>query len=153
LIICLESNENGKILINENSSDKPIAPPYSGAYRIDEAARIGSIYFRLRIREDNYNPIIIKDGNLVSISEWSVNRPGFLSVAIAGHYSGNNRSIKVGENAYLVNFQNSPGSLYYYYRGGLTDLDGNSVDIKDKVAGIVRDSNGVPRNVISNITL
>ena len=33
----------------------------------------------------------------------------------------------------------------------VVDSGGNAVDIKTKIAGIIKDSNGVPRNIISNI--
>jgi len=33
------------------------------------------------------------------------------------------------------------------------DENGNDIDIKTKIKGVIKDSNGVPRNVISNLIL
>jgi len=148
----LNSNYNGKIVIEKNNTGATSLDHFRlSAFRIGEGNKYGYIKCALYTFQDNYNPIIVKDGSLVSIHEWSGNRPAFLGVSISGYYGGTNRSIQVDSDAYLVNFENTPSSFYYNYDGGLTDLSGNSINIDSVVAGIVKDSNSVPRNVISNI--
>jgi len=150
----IDSDNNGKVVVLDNNTGKTtINPDYGSALRVDEAAEYGYITFRLWSKQDNYNPMIVRDGALVAIRQWSINRPSLLGVSISGHYAGTNRSIQVDSGAYLVDFENTPGSFYYSYEGGLTDLSGNSINIGSVVAGIVKDANGVPRNVISNIVL
>ena len=148
----IDSNNSGKIVVPDNDTGKTsINPAYSSALRIDESYEYGYFKFSLRTHQDDYNPIVVRDGALVSIAQWSADRPDLLSIAISGDYTGTNRSIQVDSGAYLVNFENTPSSFFYNYAGGLTDLSGNSINIDSVVAGIVKDSNGVPRNIISNI--
>jgi len=148
----IDSKVNGKVVVLGNNTGKTsINPVYSSALRVSETAEYGHIKFMLWAFQDNYNPIIIRDGALVSISQWSINRPDLLSIAISGHYTGTNRSIQVNSGAYLVNFESTPSSFYYNYNGGLTDLLGNSININSVVTGVIKDSNGVPRNIISNM--
>jgi len=150
----IDSSTNGKLIVLDNNTGKTsINPFYSSALRVNESTKYGYIKFSIWTSQDNYSPIIIKDGALVSIRQWSTNRPDLLSIAISGHYAGTNRSIQVDSGAYLVDFENAPSSFYYSYDGGLTDLSGNSINIDSVVAGIVKDPNGVPRNIISNIVL
>lgn len=40
---------------------------------------------------------------------------------------------------------------FHWHVDTVEDSNGNSVNIADKIAGIVKDANGVPRNIISNI--
>jgi len=154
LIILLDSNYIGKLSVNINTMGiTDVVPFFKAAIRIDSQGDKNSanfIHFLLRVREDNYNPIVVNEGTLIAIREWSSDRPSFVGVSISGTGSGTNRSIKINTGAYLVDFQNSPGSLYYSYDGGLTDLNGTSTNIGNVIAGIVRDANDVPRNVISN---
>jgi hypothetical protein len=62
-----------------------------------------------------------------------------------------------GSNSYYVDFQGAVGGIYsVIYNDGFSGyIRRNEVNIsvKDAITGIIRDGNGVPRNVISNIIL
>jgi hypothetical protein len=141
---------NGQIIENENTTGLPLpscrlASSYHGTNYIG---------FRLRIRVDNYHPIIVNESGLATLYTWSNDRT-LTNITISGHYPGTNRNIIVNKNnhAYLVDVSSGPAAVYINYSGGITDTDGNSLSGNDLIRGIIRDSNGLPRNVVSNLIL
>jgi hypothetical protein len=154
LLIVLDSDIEGRIFLEDIPNDKP-STPYNGFITVHENCNIGSGYIYLRIKKDDYTPIRIGQGQqLFSILEWSYNRPSFATFGIAGHYSGTNREVIINSNnAFIANLQYAPSGLYINYDPGFKDESGNAVDPAEKVTGLVKDSNGVPRNVISNLVL
>jgi len=146
------SDKGGKIVVDSGSPTN-VTPLFDGAYRVRADASYGVFYFSIWARQDNYNPIVVKSGQLVSISQWSFLKPPLIAVSIAGHYNGTNRSIRVYSGAHLINLRNTNGHIYLHYAGGWQDENGNTIDPKTKIAGIIRDANGTPRNVTSNLVL
>ena len=153
--VIITSPNNGKLIIEPNTTGLPAAPVYASAFRTDQSSNFGHLYFYLRVGVDNYNPIVVNSGALFGISQWSRNRPTFLGVNLSGEYAGTNRSIIVdtANGARLGTFLNCPGSLFYNYPHSIVDTAGTALTLANVVGGIVRDANGVPRNVISNIVL
>jgi len=153
LFFNLENNNNTQAIIEipDIPNDKPITP-LSGFTVIPEDARFGSIYFYLRNQIDNRQPIRIGSrAILITVMQWSYNRPTHFAVNISGHYDGTNRHIMVHSNGNLIDVEGSPASIYINYRGGFKDENGNAIDPKSKIKGIIKDSNGRPLNVISNL--
>ena len=149
--IDINSNNNGKIVVPAKSSTKPVTPNRHAIFNGTAYNNFANIKFNIRTYQDDYNPIIVNSGfNLVSIARWSSHATK-LNVEISGHYSGTNRNIIVNSNSRLVHFKNTTGSFYYVYDGGLTDETNTSIPVSNCVAGIVKDANGVPRNITSNI--
>ena len=147
----LNSDYNSKIVINDVPDGVSITP-YSGAFKVSEQVHYGNFFIQLTIKEDNYNPIIVGNNTvLFTISEWSSERPCSFNFSISGNYSGTNRSIVLKQNSKIANLRHTPSNIYINYTGGFVDENGNSVDPANYIDGIVKDSNGIPRNVISNI--
>ena len=92
--------------------------------------------------------LVIKKGALVGykggVGEYTVDGFDVGVVALDGES-------KVVIDGVLM-FVDAPVNFHWYVET-VEDSNGNSVDIKDKILGIVRDANGVPRNVISNLVL
>jgi len=153
LLFNLENNDDTHSIIEipDIPDDKSITP-YSGLIVLYENTGFGSVYFYLRTRVDNRQPIKVGSrAVLVSVLEWSYNRPTHFAVNISGHYDGTNRHIMVHSNGNLINVKGSPASIYIDYNGGFKDENGNAIDPKSKIKGIIKDSNGRPLNVISNL--
>lgn len=75
-----------------------------------------------------------------------------LNVGIEFFYEGSN--IKVYNGSYLIDFQGKTGAIFYLNGGGtFSDENGNSKNLADVIAGVIRDVNDVPRNIVSNIVL
>ena len=152
LVIESSSTYGGWILVDENDTGvSAINPFYKGAIRVGEDAVFAGIGIFIRVSVDNFHPIVVKSGRLIAIYGWSLDRPAAIFVGIHGHYSGTNRQIQVNTDSFLLDCQKTPVTFYYNYEGGLADLDGNGISIQDVVASVVKDANGVPRNIISNI--
>jgi hypothetical protein len=141
---------NAQLIINENNTDKAKTPYCLITSNFGNNCAI----FRIRTKTDNYHPLIIKEGYLTTYDTWSHDL-GFLSLMIDGHYTGTNRSIQIDpEKAKFLYLDSGVGAFYYKYEGGVTDLNGNSVNIKDVISGIIYDTDsGLPINLISNVNL
>ena len=151
LYVYITSSDNGKIVVPAKSSTNIVAQPHYAIFNGSTYSNFADIKLFLPIEQDNYNPIIVNSGfGLVSIDGWSHHRT-YLNVEIAGHSSGTNRNIIVDSNSTLVSFNNATGNFYYNYSGGLTDETNTSIPVSNCVTGIVKDANGVPRNITSNI--
>lgn len=92
---------------------------------------------------------------LVSVWHWTNCRPSGNFITLFPHY---NRILNLyGSNSYYVDFQGAVGGIYSeIYNNDFTGYirrNGVDISVKDAIAGIIRDVNGVPRNVISNIIL
>jgi len=143
------SNTNAKWIIEEKNIDKPLIPPYKGAISFSEGLALGSVNFY--VYSGSENAIEVKSAALFNISEWSYRRPNVsITLCIRG---GTNIVVYKGNNAALIDLMNSTAQLNLALDPGcsIKDENGNTLDWKDVTHGIIRDSNGVPRNVTSNI--
>ena len=119
--IIVDSDNNGKIVVPAKSSSKPVAPDQSTMFTGSEFFRFTDIKFDLRVKQDDYNPIIVNSGfGLVSIDRY-LEKKVKLNIKIIGPHPGRNRNIIVDSNSTLVSFKNAAGKFSYNYRGGLTN--------------------------------
>ncbi|RLC45518.1 MAG: hypothetical protein DRH57_07865 [Candidatus Cloacimonadota bacterium] len=92
--------------------------------------------------------LVIKKGVLVGFEggegNFAVN--GF----DVGIVAWNGESKAVIDDALI--YMHAPVNFHWYVQT-VEDSNGNPVDIKDKIIGIVRDTNDVPRNIVSNVIL
>jgi len=151
-IFFIDSYNNGKLVLLPNSTGKPVINDTGFIKQESWSTSYLFTRFQILTHTSNYHPIIINEGNLVSV-EPLANYGFYASVSITGHYGQSNTQIQVNSGSYLVNFAGRCGTFYFNYSGGVSDLSGNPVNIADKIAGVIKDSNGNPRNVISNIVL
>lgn len=153
LRILIESNYNGKIIIEPNNTGITNFTPFGkAAFKTASYGSLSSLKIDIFTRVDNYHPIEIHSGYLFSFFHWDYLRFR-TDISISGHYRGRNRGIVIASTALgLINLPDgAPASIHLYYDGGWQNERGYG--IKPKIAGIVRDANGVPRNVISNLVL
>ncbi len=96
------------------------------------------------------NRLIIKDGGCHLIHLCL--RDSDTSAASIGLQYVNAVFDNTTPDAKLINIYNSAGTFSLAtYSVSLTDTNGDTVSWGDSISGIVKDSNGVPRNVVSNI--
>jgi len=102
--------------------------------------------------------IDLQENNLIALNyeyfSWnhSATSHGFSSF----YYSGSSNSTKAILNKLIwISGSNTPTASIgiWLYNTTLQDKDGNALSISDAIAGVIKDSNGNPRNVISNIVL
>ena len=144
-------NELTKIYQPTIDSDSSLNPTKQGMFGFASESQ-GNSYLGIetRVRDGDTEIMKIEKGNFFFRQNWSSSRVGIAGFSISGHYTGN--IVIDPDNAKLANFDSVASTFNWSPSGyGIKDLDGNDVDVKDVISGIVKDSNGVPRNVISNI--
>ena len=120
LHVIIDSDNNGKIVVPPELSWRLAAPDQSTMFCGSEYFDFTDITFDLRVKQDDYNPIIVNSGfGLVSIDSY-YNKNVKLNVKIIGSYPGKNRNIIVDSRSFLVSFDNTNnGGFYYDYPGGI----------------------------------
>ena len=133
--VVIDSDNNGKIVVPTKSSSNPVAQHRYAIFNGSSHSNFTDIKFDLRVKQDDYNPIVINSGfGLVSIIEWNSDKTK-LNVKVTGHYSGKNRNIIVDSNSTLVSFENAIGNFYYDYAGGLTNETNTSISVSKCIDG------------------
>jgi len=130
----LDSDRSSKIVINPNTTGYSISIVHKALVILNSG--LASTQFMIFTRVDNYNPIIISSGFLVSTDTASLITATPPCIDISGHYFGINRKI-------IVDTANGAGLVYlkdvswfrYSYQGGLADASGNALTIKDVIGG------------------
>ncbi len=138
------------ILISEFESDKPTDSGYSCLFLADEFHGNVNITFFWRNRVQNAKLIEFKRGKLVSGTYGASDHTGHVNLGLSGYYYGD---IVFHSGTTLADIDKC-GTLGFRHKlNGISykDENGNSLDIKNKITGVVRDSNGVPRNLLSNL--
>ena len=101
----------------------------------------------------SYNKIIFEDNSpsLVSIT----NRDYYGGFSILKLYSTACIFDMSGDShSYIVDLYSGTGTIAFaYYDMGIKDTNDNPVALSDVISGIVKDSNGIPRNFISNAVI
>ena len=151
----IDSANNGKIVIADNNTGLSPAGVSTGLVRTvgNGEAVICSAGFYLRITADNYTPIEIgTDAFLMDARVWS-SWDGFVVFCLTGHHPGTGREIIV--RGKLLRLYSLTGTAVYKvaYDGGFKDGSGNAVGPATLITGVIKDGNGVPRNVVSNLIL
>ncbi|BDX35468.1 distal tail fiber protein [Thermus phage MN1] len=154
LQIFVDGWSGGKVVINDRPTNNVINP-VERALVVSRESGVNSIEFSLWTVSDNYNPIYLgRDAYLGIAYTWGfVN--SFTVFRLQGHYSGTNRHVIVKDpnSSKLMSFATSGGAYFVAYEGGIKDANGNDIDPKTLVGGVVKDANGLPLNVLSNIDL
>lgn len=135
-------------------TDRPISPRRA-LLSFNEFCVNAGIAFYIHSRSGTSWAKIRDNTRLVSVWHWSDSKPSGIFVTLFPHY---NRILNLyGSNSYYVDFQGAVGGIYSVIDNdgarGYIRRNGVNISVKDAVTGIVRDDNGVPRNVISNIIL
>ena len=145
---------DGKIVVPKNNTGKPIEPTSYGLINISGISPNANLFIHIgSLKGGNWCEIY--SDSLISVHEWSNSRPGFFSVGIYPHY---NRTLYL-DDVYcsFINAKGAPFSLYAFIRNdnftGYIKRGSSTISVNDAVVGIIRDSNGVPRNILSNIVL
>ena len=137
--VIIDSDNNGKIIVPPKSSTNDVDPTRYTMFRGTKWSNFTDIKFDLKVKQNDYNPIVINSGfGLVSIGEWS-DEP-YLTVKLVGYYIGvgKNRNIIVDSNSTLVSFENAIGKFYYNYPGGLTDETNTPIQVSSCIEGNYR---------------
>jgi len=160
----LDSNTSLSIKIvkypddNRNLNRKLIINPENGvggveAFIVMESGSTFTLEMLLDYDQSGKVPVEIRNGNLIQLNPWNTNT-ALAKIGIIQYAYNKSFSIKMYSN---TNFIISNGGIFELeYIGNfrkIVDENGNPVDIKTKISGIIKDSNGVPRNIISNLIL
>jgi hypothetical protein len=135
-------------------TDKPFSP-MRALLSFDVVCVNAGIAFHISSRSGTPWAEIRDNTRLVSVWHWSECRPSGIFITLHPHY---NRILNLyGSNSYYVDFQGAVGGIYSVIDNndwtGYIRRNGVNISVKDAITGIIRDGNGVPRNVIGNIIL
>jgi len=147
-VINIDSNNKGKLELTK-TTDKPLAPTHQGLFLSRKGTN--TLEVDLMVQEDNYNPIKLNGVGFMTADTWSYKRHNF-NFALSGHYKGNNRDVIV-DNTMLVYTKTVPCSVYIKWENNFVDNNGNVLNPSNLIDGIVKDSDGKPRNITSNLIL
>ena len=145
-----ENGEPSQLIIPENDTEKDKEAEYIEFIK-NSSGGCGKLRISYRNKVDGAVVIDVKDGYLFKQYTWTRTK-SFIDIRIQGHYVGSKIRINTANNALLASLAGTPTAFTFQVDGEtLIDQNGNNLDIKDVVSGIIKDSNGVPRNIISNI--
>jgi hypothetical protein len=146
-----KDNQLTKIYQPAYSTNKSLVPYYQGMFGFNaDTNGISSLHFTTRVHDSNTEIIRVEQGNFFYRRNWDSDLNGMALFSIAGHYTG--KVVIDPSKARLASFDGVSCSFVLNMNGyGIKDLDDNNVNTQDIVAGIIKDSNGVPRNILSNI--
>ena len=151
LTIYSESSDFRLIIPDRLTSNR--LTPWNVLFAVDEYQN-GFVNILIRRRNVSSADIAIyigKDSVLFGIHHWSADRPALAAFALDfGHYVGR---VKVHSNAYILRADGAPCTLYYVTPDGTVNENDQLINPATKIAGIVRDTNGIPRNIISNLII
>ena len=147
----------GSIIVDNGDGSGINGDNYAGFFvQNSEISNYSSIPTNLSIINfGNTNPITIdKDRALFGSRTYGTNQNIQMNLNIYNSHCKDNFTI----DGALMQLRNGTGSFRWnnYYNDSsfaVVDSDGNSVDVATKIGGIIKDSNGVPRNIMSNLTL
>jgi len=153
LYMYISSANNGKIIL-EDIPENLTASPLLGLVTVNSYDSYGFSHLVIHNTSDNYTPIYVgKKQRIFGVYQWSGNRLASMGFSLSGHYGGTGREIIVHSEGYVADLDYAPGLLYVRYDGGFKNENGTAVNPTTKITGIIRDVNGNPRNVISNLIL
>jgi hypothetical protein len=145
---------DGKIILGPNPTGKSLSPYSSGVFQFSEGAMQASLFLNISsVAGGNWAEV--NAGCLVSVMEWSAGGGGLFQVGFYPHF---NRTLQLnGSDTCFIATKGRVFSIYAVI--GNNDNTGyikrytSPISLTDPtvVIGLVRDSNNVPRNVISNI--
>jgi hypothetical protein len=145
---------DGKIILGPNSTGKSLSPYSTGVFQFSQFAMQASLFLYIGSGAGG-NWAEVNAGCLVSVHEWSAAGGGLFQVGLYPHY---NRTLQL--NGSDTCFIATKGRVFSIYAAignnddsGYIKRDTSPISLTDPtvVTGLVRDSNNVPRNVISNI--
>lgn len=148
-----ENGEPSQIIIPENDTGKDIEVEYHQLFRYSGGNAFSTLKIFFMNKVDGANIIEVNDGKLFKVHAW-LRQYGHPQVKIQGHYGGSKIMVNTDTLAnHFIDFAGSPATFAWQVESAdLIDQNGNNIDIKDHVAGIIRDADsGNPINLLSNI--
>ena len=145
---------DAKIVLHKNNTGYPESTSRNSFIRLLSDGNVNSASFYFLNTKENYPPIEVYSGGLVAGFP-SSNMRSFKNIVFAEHYgkAGSDIIIDKDNGAFLFDFHLGCGALSFLTNCNIKDASGNNLSLADVTLGLVRDSNGNPRNVISNIIL
>jgi len=153
-ILHIYLRDNGILETPSMPTDKPLSP-MRALLNFSYYCVNAGIYFDIGSSSGTSWAEIKDNTRLVSIYQWSDSRASGIFIGLNPHY---NRILNLyGTNSFFVDFQGAVGGIYSVINNdsgtGYIKRNGSNILLKDAISGIVKDTNGVPRNVTSNIIL
>jgi hypothetical protein len=145
----------GQLIVDRGDGSNINPENYTGFWANDYEKLISlqSITNLYLVNYKTSNPIRIdSDRALFGSRSYGANQNIQMNLAIYNIYSSGNFIL----DGNLLHLRNGCGSFQWNNLSNdssfqVVDGDSNAVDVKTKVAGIIKDANGVPRNILSNI--
>lgn len=151
----IDSNSSGKLTIQDRTTTNPLSQINRGLV-VSQSYGINECSLHVLTRVDNYTPIYLgKYAFLFNTYTWT-NRNAFSVFRLQGHHIGTGREIVIADpsTSVLFNLSSSNGGGYFVnYEGGFKDGLGNALNPANLVNGVVKNSNGLPINLISNLDI
>jgi len=90
-----------------------------------------------------------------STSDWYFSPRAIHSIFSFSVASSESNHKIILDGNFLINGTQAPTYVLNFYINypslKLVDSQGNNIDLKNKIVGIIKDSNGIPRNIVSNV--
>lgn len=159
-VLTIYMPDNSRIISITTDMTTPPTPSCKGLFSalVNYGYGIFNLEFSIP-RTNTIENIKINKGSLFGINNNWMKAYGFLGVMVGNpHY---NAIVKLENNAGFVDFTSGGGFLYTAINTDpnsdnifkIYDESNQIIHPKDRVFGIIRDANNIPRNIISNIVL
>jgi len=145
-------NGTANLTLEENNTGKPII--YAGFVLTTGYYPRGVNAFNIYATGQDDQEIITIKANGLFGHYGAMPITYFSHLSLDGYRQNGKNIIKLYPNTSLYTIGDGCGS--FSHKPGYiecVDQDGNHLDIKNYIAGVVRDSNGLPRNLITNVIL
>lgn len=128
---------------------------HSDSFIIPEKLKGGSsgCSFYILNHIDNHTIFMLDKSILIKLSVWGISSCSEFSLEYSSYSNAEGNSFIFKNNSKLVDLSSSNISFSALTTNQEIDESGNRVELKDLFTGIIRDTNGVPRNIQSNIIL
>ena len=145
---------DAKIILLSNDTGFPEKADLNSFVKLSSDGSVNSVSFYFLNTKENYPPVEIYSGGLVKGYPES-NMRSFGNVVFGEHYgkAGSDIVVDKANGAFLFDFHLGCGALTFLTNCVIKDTNGNDLSLADVVLGVVKDANGVPRNIVSNIVL
>lgn len=143
------SSEKPFFHIPKNNTGLPYSHYYNHFFVPSAMYLDNEVNFMFRLRNDSHIGLEIEEGILARSNSSTGDKSDF-SLSLGGYYRG---KLKIATNSYLLSIVGTATFNYGFSGISVVDENDSSVSVQDKIVGIVKDTNGVVRNIKSNIIL
>lgn len=156
----VEVRNFGKLYVPPKPDGRPVAPPDMGligsgnTWATPHGTAFNSVVFVSWVGHVEHVWAEVHSGALVAYMEWDNGILAHTFVGVKSHYRG---ILSLGSGAYFIDTRGRPFTIgigiFNDNWTGYIRRNGQNIPPSEAIAGIIRDVNGLPRNIVSNLIL